>query len=461
MKATNARALPVEFLSPALLSGLSPDTPILVAYSGGADSTALLHMLSRYAKETGATLYAAHVNHGIRGKEADRDEAFCRDTAQALGIELFVHRADVPALAKEWGESIETAARRVRYAFFDRLMAQYHIPLLATAHNADDNLETMLFNLARGTGLGGMCGIPVTRRCPEGTLIRPILSMTRASILSYCHEQGLSYVTDSTNVDTDYTRNKLRASVTPVLTGINPGAVANSARLAEQLREDSLCLESMADLFLEGFREEDGIELEKLNGSPAAVVNRALRRLYGELVPDGSLEYGHVLALRRLAEKGIPNTSVTLPGGVEAVIRQGKLTLRKRLPIIDYPPYTLPLAEGSNRISQTNCEIVMLPSQNTKNIYKNSILLSLDSDKIIGNLFVRGRLPGDRIRMGGMRKSLKKLMCDKKIPPELRGRLPVVCDSQGILAVPGIGLRDGVKPTSDTARPVDLHVYLY
>ena len=442
------RRLPDGFTHPHTLTGLPKDTPILIAYSGGADSTALLHMLCRYAKQTGATLYAAHVNHGIRGDEADRDEDFCRRQTDALGIPLFVCHANVPTLARERGESIETAARRVRYDFFDELMAREGIPLLATAHNADDNLETMLYNLIRGSGLWGMAGIPVTRRCGGGTLVRPILGMTREQILAYCADNGLTFVTDSTNVDTDYTRNKLRAQVIPALREINPAAAEHAAHLSETLRADALCLDSMTEMFCEGLRQGNSFELEKLCGSPDAIVHRALRSLYAELAEDSVLEYTHVRALTELARRGVPHSSVTLPHGFEGVVEEGRLWIRKRVPKIAPSPYEVTLCEGKTYISQTDCEIIMGNSQNTKNIYKNSILLSLDSATMNGCIVARNRQPGDRILLGGMHKSLKKLMCDKKIPTDLRARLPVLCDRDGVLAVPGVGIRDGAKASA-------------
>ena len=177
--------LPSGFRSPALLSGMSEDTPILVGLSGGADSSALLHMLSVYRKQSGAKIYAAHVNHGIRGAEADRDEEFCKEYAGSLGVEIFVLRADVPALAKERGESVETAARGLRYSYFEQIMRENNIPILATAHNANDNLETVIFNIARGSGLSGVCGIPECRRTNHGIVIRPILSMEKREIIEY------------------------------------------------------------------------------------------------------------------------------------------------------------------------------------------------------------------------------------------------------------------------------------
>ena len=438
-------SLPEEFTPPHLLSVKPADTPILVGFSGGADSSALLCMLVEYSKESGAPIYAAHINHGIRGDEADRDEQFCREVCDSLGVRLFVLQANLPTIARERGESLETAARNVRYEYFDRIMSENNIPLLATAHNANDNLETMLFNLCRGTSLSGMCGIPATRSCGAGQVIRPILRMSKERILGFCRDNALSFVTDSTNTDTDYTRNMIRAEIIPALCRINSGAVKNAARLSESLTADALCLESMKDMFLEGLCEDLSIETEKLNGSPDAIVNRALISLYAELSEGTSLERVHVEAMRRLSRNAVPHSSVTLPKGIEAVIEDGRLCLRKRIERTSTEDYSLLLEEGNNPISQTKCEIIIVNSQNTKNVYKNSISMFFDSAKINGRILARSRLPQDKILMGGMHKSVKKLMCDKKIPIDLRPRLPIICDDEGVIAIPLVGVRDGVK----------------
>ena len=184
---------PKGFALPHVLSGMTPESPILVGFSGGADSRALLDLLKKYADQNGTQIFAAHVNHGIRGEEADRDEAFCRAIAKDYGIPFFVHRVDIPSLARDTGKSVELCARDERYAFFARLMQENSIPLLATAHNSNDNLETMLFNLARGSGLSGLCGIPPKRECEGGLLIRPILLMSKDDVLEYCRENGLDF----------------------------------------------------------------------------------------------------------------------------------------------------------------------------------------------------------------------------------------------------------------------------
>ena len=185
---------------------------VIAAYSGGADSTCLLYHLAHWCAENNVRLLAAHVNHGIRGDDADRDEAFCRETCETLGIPLAVRRENVPELARQTGRGLEETAREVRYTFFDELSAQHGGALIATAHNADDQLETVLFHLLRGSGLRGLCGIDPLR---DGRFLRPLIADSGADIRRWCADNRIPYVTDATNADTDYTRNFIRHRLLP------------------------------------------------------------------------------------------------------------------------------------------------------------------------------------------------------------------------------------------------------
>ncbi len=453
-------SFPKNFTAPHSISGIPKSAPILVAFSGGADSSALLYLMAEYGRIHGATVYAAHVNHMIRGEEADRDEAHCARTAEKLGIKLFIKRADVPSLAKERGESVETCARNVRYEFFDSLMEEYKIPLLATAHNANDNLETMIFNMIRGSGLSGMCGIPQTRSCRGGRIIRPILGMSREEILDVCEKLGIAYVTDSTNTDTDYTRNKIRSLVIPTLTEINSAAVDNAARLSRSLRSDLACLEGMTDMFLENIEEDMSVNTRMLTDSPLAIANRAVMAVYKEMCEGASLENVHLEAIMGLCRANVPHSTLHLPHKIEARIENGRLYMEKRSDSITYSDsFEAKLVEGENFISEINAKIIIGNSQSNINVYKNSILLYFASDKIIGSLTARERLAGDKIRIHGVNKSVKKLMCDKKIPLDVRKRLPVICDSEGIVAVPSVGICDRLW-TKDKQNSVKLILQL-
>ena len=218
-----------KLIDPRKLAGLSSNVPVLLAFSGGADSMALLDMMQK--EYPTAPILLAHVNHGIRGEEALRDRAFCENVAKERGIEIAILDADVPALAKEKGQSIEEAAREVRYAFFAELMEKRNIPLLLTAHHADDHLETVLFRIARGTGLSGLCGIAPIRPFGAGDLARPLLGFTKQEILQYCKENVLSFVTDSTNADTAYARNRIRADILPIMEELYTDASHRAVRM--------------------------------------------------------------------------------------------------------------------------------------------------------------------------------------------------------------------------------------
>lgn len=419
--------------------------PILAAFSGGSDSCAMLHMLKEYCDSVGCRLYAAHVNHGIRGAEADSDEAFCRDVAKGLGVEIFVLKADVPAIAKERRLSVETAAREVRYEFFDRVMEENSIPILALAHNADDNLETILFNISRGSGISGVSGIPLTRRVKSGYIVRPILTISKSEINEYCAERGIAFVTDSTNTDIEYSRNRIRSRVIPELKAICPTAERSAARLSESLREDALCLENMAREFLLKQREGCSLPIDALRGAPYAIASRAVMMLYSEISGGADIEYTHVKAALDLARRGVAHSSVDLPGGIRAAVESGGLLFTSEKAAVSVPSeaYLVELSAGVNVISPINAEIIIGNTQSNENVYKKSIEFFIDSDKIIGALKVRSREPGDKIRALGCSKSIKKLVNEKKIELDIRARLPVICDDAGVVAVPFVAVADG------------------
>ena len=438
-------SLPREFRSAHALCGADKSESILAAFSGGSDSSAMLDMLAKYCAQTGTALYAAHVNHCIRGAEADKDEEFCRETAKRLGVKIFVLKVDVPAYAQEHKLSVETAARELRYEFFDRIMRENNIHILATAHNANDNLETILFNLSRGCGLSGICGIPPVRKCEGGYVVRPILEMSKTQILEYCRDNGIEFVTDSTNTDTDYTRNMIRAQIIPALMAINSGAVENAARLSATLRDDAACLESMTDWFLESIEDDMSVDTEKLVGSPAAISSRVIIALYREVSDGKSLEQVHVNDIIRLCERCVPHSKIQLPSGIDAKIENKRLYFEKRCELPSAPEdFCVTLTDGKNSIPQINAEIITKGSQD-ENISENSISLYFNSAKICGSLVARNRQSSDKIKVNGVNKSIKKLLCDKKIPLEIRYRLPVICDDEGVIAVPFLAVADRAR----------------
>ena len=261
-------------LPPAVPAGV----PLLVAYSGGADSRLLLSLTKDYGDTHGVPVYAAHLHHGIRGEEADRDLAFCRRTAAALNIPLFEKRVDVPALAALSGRSLETEAREQRYEFFREIMEANKIPLLLTAHHADDQLETLLHRFLRGTGTHGLSGIPEVRPLAYGTAVRPLLSLTKAEILTACTEMGLDFVTDSTNDQPFTTRNRIRKEIIPLLEDMTGKNLPQQAalRLSRAAQEDDDCLTALAAATLASCKAAGGLSVSALRLHHPAIVKRIL-----------------------------------------------------------------------------------------------------------------------------------------------------------------------------------------
>lgn len=445
----------------------------LVGYSGGADSSFLLHVLYDRAREIGAKLYAAHINHGIRGEEALRDREHCRAVCESLGVKLFVLDADVPRIAAETGKSLEDAARSVRYDFFDKIMKENDIPFLCTAHNAEDNLETMLFRLARGSGSKGLCGIPPVRELPEGRLaLRPMLGMKKADIIDICDACGIKYVYDSTNSDTDISRNNIRANVLPVLWQINPDAAECALRTAASLREDCELLDGLAADFLSS---GDAKKLPELAELKKPILVRVLAALYSEH-SSVMLEHTHMEALIKLVRMGKKHSSVSLPDKIKCTVEDGSLVFLPdtREKTAEEPLFEeTPLSDGVTLLGEryiiiresgiyTNPSLCSQQIQTENgNVYKLFTKQTLLSDKISGELFARARVPSDRIISGRMSKDIRKLYSEHALPIGERSSYPLVCDEKGVVWVPNIAVRDGAKADKAKKDPASIWLYVY
>lgn len=253
---------------------------VCTALSGGADSVSLLRALCELSGELGAEITACHLNHGLRGEESDGDEQFCRDLCERLEVPFYSKKIAVSELAQKH-ESTEEAARRARYAFFEEALEHFGSGVLATAHNANDNAETVLLNITRGTGLLGLCGIPPVRELgASGKLvIRPLLYITRGEVEEYLGGLGQRYVTDKTNLSEDYTRNKLRRRVLPELENINPSVAGVIGRMTDNLREDSVFLEELADKALIETRKGMGWNAASISALPQPIKARVVRKI--------------------------------------------------------------------------------------------------------------------------------------------------------------------------------------
>ena len=391
---------------------------VTAALSGGADSVAMLHLLLELSGALGITVTAAHFNHHLRGEASDRDEEFCRDLCQRLGVPLRVGGADVAAWAKEQGLGLETAAREARYGF---LLEE--TGLVATAHNADDNLETVLLHLTRGAALRGLGGIPPKR----DRIVRPVLCLTRTEILDYLRETGLSHVEDETNETDLCPRNRLRRQVMPRLRDENP-AVAQAALAASlSLREDEAYLSSLAREALSGARREGGWSASALAALPRPVRLRALRALLEE-------HGGHDVALRHLEAADAlltagPSAEISLPG--LTLRRQYDLLRTGQVPEPGFEPFLLPVG-GSWPLPGGN---VLRCSEPFSYGGESGLCLTAGAP-----VTVRPRKPGDRLRLRGGTKPVKEWMIDRKIPAASRDGVPVLERNGTVAAVWGVGV---------------------
>ena len=435
------RSAELPFRLPHSLAGLDAHAPVLLGFSGGADSSALLHWLAEQSRRVGFSLTLCHLDHGIRGKEAERDRRFCERIARAYGLELIVGVADVPARASASGESIEEAARAERYAFFSRVMKEKNIPLLATAHHADDQLETLIFRLARGTGLHGLTGIAPVREMEGGYVVRPLLAVTRKQIEDYCAENEIEFVRDSTNEDLTVSRNRIRHEVIPVLEQLFSGVAGRSDALTAQLREDDEFLNALAAKLLAECASGDGLLAEPLEKAPLPIRRRALRAWCHGLLPVQEE------ALLRLVSDATPRMEVALSHDLVCVREGGRLRIlpKDRAPRVQL---RLPFLQGVQAINgEWMSESAWV--DDAKKIHNSSIcpwiILKNDFDIITKGLYWRLREDGDVIYLRGMHRKLRRLQAQASIPVRLRERLPLLCDGEGVLWAPFVGARDGVE----------------
>ncbi len=416
---------------------------VLLGLSGGVDSMLLLTLLSRLSVKEGVPLLALHVEHGIRGEEAKRDEAFAKEAAEGLGVPFLSVSVNVPAIASLEDKGIEETARRIRYEQLVAAAKERGLGCIFTAHHASDNAETVLLHLARGTGIRGLCGIPAYRLHLGVPLVRPLLGLTGEEVLRAAEEKGIPFVTDSTNADTVYRRNFLRREILTRMREINPSFDMAVSRMCESLAEDNDLLERMADEAYASAVRTGALSREALLSLPTALRCRVFGRAYRAAAPHAeSLARVHTDAFfARLALHG--DFKLPLPSGLYVTVCADKVTFGENAE--EEPTLApIPLAMGENLLPDGSRILILAKGScaESTNVYKTAIHRDLSSATIDGGLYVRAKRDGDAYRYGGVTHKLKKLFSDAKIPRSLRSLLPVVCDGAGILWVPYFGVRE-------------------
>ncbi|MDU2239621.1 MAG: tRNA lysidine(34) synthetase TilS [Paenibacillus sp.] len=433
----------------------SPGDVIVVAVSGGVDSTALLHIMKEIAADEGLGLHlvCAHLHHGLRGIEADRDAEFVRELAERLGIPFDLGHADVRAYMKETGKGLELAAREKRYEYLHQVAERYGASSIALAHHADDQAETVLMRLLRGSGPSGLSGMRPKRREKNVELIRPLLRIYKTDLLQACRESGLAFVEDSSNLDKELTRNSVRLDVLPFLGQYNGQLPESLNRLAElaAAEDDYLQLET-SKAYADVVRTEEGIL--SFSASLFATLHVALQRRLIKLILNylplstEDRDFVKIEAIRQGTIQDRPTTwSLDLGGGVKCVreydmIRMIPPAVESRIPhytyLVEQFPAEVPI-EGTGqslrmmRLGAGREGVLAKAEGNNEAIF--------DADEMVYPLTVRSRLPGDAMKVLGLNgsKKVKDIFIDAKIPPSLRSRIPIVTDATGrILWIPGV-----------------------
>jgi len=388
---------------------LRPGDRVICGVSGGADSVALLFALYLLKEKWGISLEAAHFNHGLRGQESDRDEAFVKDFCNRYDIPLHLGRGNVTPGKK----GLEAAAREARYAFFATLPGK-----IATAHTADDNAETVLMHMVRGTGLKGLGAIAPVR----GNVIRPMLLVTRQQVLAFLEEYHLSYVSDSSNETDRFLRNRLRHHVMPLLKQENPKLAENLSAMALRLRQDEEALQLPMDF-------SEGLSVDQVLAMPKAVRSRVLGEFLvfcGVKEPEAE----HIALAEKLLFSENPSAWGSFPGNVR-IRRQYGCLVKEKMEAAFAP---IALEKGTTEIPQLGLRVICTPADSVDNKPDTFTVAPQ------GQLWLRSRQAGDAMRLSGGTKSLKKLFVDRKIPAGQRSRIPVICDDLGVLGVYGIGV---------------------
>jgi len=447
---------------------ISSGEGVVAAVSGGPDSVALLHVLHELSGELKIWLHVAHLNHGLRGEEAGEDAQYVLGLAGSLGLPATLEKRDVAEMARDSGMSLEQAARAARYDFLEKVAAACGASKIAVGHTSDDQAETVLLNLLRGTGTEGLAGMPPKR----GRIIRPLLDAARQDVEAYCASKGLSPRIDSSNLSRDFTRNRVRLDLLPFLERDNPAVRRHLLRLADIAREENSFLKDLARRELERVSVKSGgaemaISARRLTRRPVALQRRVLREAVRLLLQDlTEIEHGHIEALRTVA-LGKGGTEVHLPRGLRASLRGGQLFISARAKPVEEPiqvewarpdlsrapsrePAEWVLAiPGRTPLPGLSLEIeaALIPASEARIPEPDPNAAWLDYSRISEPLTARTWRRGDRFHPLGAPGStkLQDFFVNAKVPREQRRKIPIIVSGQRIAWVVGHRLSDDFK----------------
>ncbi|MBY6839086.1 tRNA lysidine(34) synthetase TilS [Clostridium botulinum] len=436
---------------------------ILVALSGGPDSLCLLNILKELREELDIEIGAAHLNHLLRGEDAFKDEEFVISTCKEMNIPYYVKRVDINKYSKEHKLSSELAGRNVRYGFFDEILKKDGFNKIATAHNANDQAETIIFRLMRGTGLEGLGGIKV---CREDKIIRPILCLTRKEVEKYIKEKNLNPRIDKTNFEKIYNRNKIRLDIIPYIqNNFNEDIVKTLNRMSLLIQKDNafierLCIKAYNEYCKKNTDSKFYILKKELFKEDQAIVTRIIRTAlieYSKSYYD--FEMKHIYDILELSKKET-GKGINLPKNiyVENIYGDIKISSKMKEDIkVDKTEFLLNKKSiGEDRIQFNNYEfeisVLKNKSTNLIDLKENKLVKYFDLDKINENILFRTRKNGDKITPLGMKgqKKLKDIFINMKVPKEERDLIPVICFDNDIAWILGLQISDNFKVTNNS-----------
>lgn len=401
---------------------LSKGDRVLIGVSGGADSIALLEFFVSVKEKYDLDICVAHIEHGIRGEDSVNDAEFVENYCKKLGVNFYLKTIDAPNLAKKAKMGVEEYSRMARYDFFNTIECDK----IATAHNLTDNIETLLFRLARGTGLKGACSIPAVR----GKIIRPFIEVSSGEIRKWCNDNNIPYRVDCTNSDSAYSRNLIRLEILPLFEKLNANYQDNIENFISDVNEDYAFIDDYVKSIYPKIVKNNEIDLQKLNELDLSIKKRILIMFFDE--------------------NGYSLNRIHLQSVIDITLKSGKSQIKENLFAIS--------AKGKIRIAKFNDlnkkDEFVTKILNIDEFKDKNIDFYCDCDKIVGNIIIRAKQAGDRIKPAGrnVSKTLKKLFNESAYPIEKRDKKIVVCDDFGIVGVIGLCADERVKVDCNTAK---------
>lgn len=401
---------------------LSKGDRVLIGVSGGADSIALLEFFVSVKEKYDLDICVAHIEHGIRGEDSVNDAEFVENYCKKLGVNFYLKTIDAPNLAKKAKMGVEEYSRMARYDFFNTIECDK----IATAHNLTDNIETLLFRLARGTGLKGACSIPAVR----GKIIRPFIEVSSGEIRKWCNDNNIPYRVDCTNSDSAYSRNLIRLEILPLFEKLNANYQDNIENFISDVNEDYAFIDDYVKSIYPKIVKNNEIDLPKLNELDLSIKKRILIMFFDE--------------------NGYSLNRIHLQSVIDITLKSGKTQIKENVFAIS--------AKGKIRIAKFNDlnkkDEFVTKILNIDEFKDKNIDFYCDCDKIVGNIIIRAKQAGDRIKPAGrnVSKTLKKLFNESAYPIEKRDKKIVVCDDFGIVGVIGLCADERVKVDCNTAK---------